>query len=261
MSYSVQLYSVREALSHDLPGTLRRLAALGFTRVEPYNFAELAGELGPALRENGLTAPTGHVGLLDGDQEAIFAAAKQLGIGTVIDPFVGPDRWQDAESIRSTAERLNDAARAAAAHGLRVGYHNHSWEISNSVEGATALEYFAGLLDPAVVLEVDAYWAAVGGVDPAALLERLGSRVVAVHLKDGPVTAVSAERFDPEEFGALTSRQLPAGQGDVDLPAILAACPSLEVGVIEFDDYAGDIFEGLAASLAYLESLASEASA
>ena len=33
---SVQLYSVREQIAEDLEGTLERLAALGFTNVEPY---------------------------------------------------------------------------------------------------------------------------------------------------------------------------------------------------------------------------------
>ena len=41
----------------------------------------------------------------------------------------------------------------------------------------------------------------------------------------------------------------------MDIPAVLAAAPSAEFGVIEFDAYAGDIFDGLAASLDYLRGL------
>ena len=33
---SVQLYTVREALSADMAGTLRRLAEIDFTQVEPF---------------------------------------------------------------------------------------------------------------------------------------------------------------------------------------------------------------------------------
>lgn len=51
-----------------------------------------------------------------------------------------------------------------------------------------------------------------------------------------------------------TSTQLPAGQGRMDIWGIIAATRSLEVGVLEFDDYAGDIFAGVAASLRYLEA-------
>ena len=36
---------------------------------------------------------------------------------------------------------------------------------------------------------------------------------------------------------------------------VIAAATSLEVGVVEFDDYAGDIFDGMAQSLAYLQAV------
>lgn len=241
MAYSVQLYTVRDAIESDLPGTIKRLAEIGYTQVEPYKFAERAEEFAAAFAENGITAPTGHAPLLSADQDEIFAAAKRLGIGTVIDPFIPAERWQDADSIRETADRLNAAAKKGAEHGIRVGYHNHAWEAESKIEGTTALEYFAGLLDPEVVLEVDAYWAAVGGEDPVALLERLGDRVAAIHIKDGPVN-------DDRKA------QLPAGQGEVDVWGVIGAVKNLEVGVVEFDDYSGDIFEGVAASLRYLEA-------
>lgn len=247
MAYSVQLYTVRDAIEEDLPGAIRRLAEIGYTQVEPYKFAERAEEFAAAFAENGITAPTGHAPLLSADQEEIFSAAKRLGIGTVIDPYIPAEHWQDADSIRDTAERLNAAAKKGAEHGIRVGYHNHAWELASKIEGTTALEYFAGLLDPEVVLEVDTYWAAVGGEDPVALLERLGDRVVAIHIKDGPVN-------DDRKA------QLPAGQGEVDVWGVIAAAKSLEVGVVEFDDYSGDIFDGVAQSLRYLEAGAPAAS-
>lgn len=241
MSYSVQLYSVRNAIEEDLPGAIRRLAEIGFTQVEPYNFASLADELARAFAENSITAPTGHAPLLSADQDEIFAAAKRLGIGTVIDPHIPAGQWQDATSIEAAATKLNAAARKGTRHGIRVGYHNHAWELESRIDGRSALEYFASLLDPEVVLEVDTYWAAVGGEDPADLLTRLGDRVAAIHVKDGPVTKD-------------TKAQLPAGQGKIDIPSVLGAAPALEVAVIEFDDYAGDVFDGIAASLNYLKT-------
>jgi hypothetical protein len=42
---------------------------------------------------------------------------------------------------------------------------------------------------------------------------------------------------------------------------VIAAAESLEVGVVEFDDYAGDIFEGISESLAFLNSNASASNA
>lgn len=241
MSYSIQLYTVRKELQKDLPGTLKRLADLGFSKVEPYDFAATADLLEPSMAANGLTAPSGHAPLLSGDQDAIFDAAQKLGIGTVIEPFVPSERWQSEGDIAGTAKELNAAALKGAECGIRVGYHNHAWELQAEVNGTTALEHFAAQLDPGVVLEIDAYWAAVGGQNPAELLARLGDRVKFIHIKDGPISADA-------------SSQQPAGQGSIPVWDVINAARSLELGVIEFDDYDGDIFEGVAKSLAFLQN-------
>ena len=107
-----------------------------------------AKELGAALKDNGLTAPSGHAPLLSQDQDEIFAAAKELGITTVIDPYLPAEHWQSAEDIQATAAKLNAAAKKGAEYGIRVGYHNHAWELESSIEGQTALEYFAGAAGP-----------------------------------------------------------------------------------------------------------------
>ena len=235
---SVQLYSVRDAFAADPADTLRRLAAIGFTQVEPYGVVENVEALKTGLPEHGLTAPTAHARLIGVDQDAVFAAAAALGIETVIDPFVGTERWQDPADIAATAAALNDAAKLAAGHGIRIGYHNHWWELQSRIDGRSAFEVFADQLDPAVVLEVDTYWATAGGEDAPALLRRLGERVWAIHVKDGGLATDA-------------SGQLPAGQGRVPVAEVLAAAPDA-LRVIEFDVYDGDIFEGIAASHAYL---------
>jgi len=241
MSYSLQLYTLRDAISQDLPGTLKKVAEIGFTQVEPYDFVATAKELGAALKENGLTSPSGHAPLLSQDQDEIFAAAKELGITTVIEPYIPAEQWQNAEDIQATAEKINAAAKKGAGYGIRVGYHNHQWELESNIEGRTALEYFASLLDPEVILEVDTYWVAVGGQDPVEILTRLGDRVKFIHIKDGPLT--------PD-----TKAQQPAGQGKLPVIDVIAAAAALETGVVEFDDYAGDIFEGINQSLSFLNA-------
>jgi sugar phosphate isomerase/epimerase len=237
---SVQLYSVRDAFAHDPAGTLARLAELGFTQVEPYGVQENLAVLRTALPEHGLTAPTAHAKLLDPriDQHAVFTAAAQLGIGVVIDPLVEPARWHDPADIAATAHALNDAAKVAAEHGVRVGYHNHFWELESRLGDRTAFEVLADQLDPALVLEVDTYWATAGGADAPALLRRLGERVHAIHVKDGGLATDG-------------SGQVPAGQGRVPVREVLAAAPHA-LRVVEFDHFAGDIFTAVAASRDYL---------
>ena len=110
MTYSLQLYTLRTALGEDLPGTIKRVADLGYTAVEPYNFVAAADELAAALPAHGLTAPSGHAPLLGADQDEIFEAARTLGIGGV--PFFvlggryGVSGAQSPEVLRGALEQV-----------------------------------------------------------------------------------------------------------------------------------------------------------
>ncbi|MDQ3127757.1 MAG: sugar phosphate isomerase/epimerase [Chloroflexota bacterium] len=243
---SVQLYAVRSALADDLEGTLRRLAEIGFRRVEPYDLLAFRDGLRAGLPAHGLAAPTAHCELLSGDIDAVLDAASELGIGTVVQPWVSPDRWQAAGGVGLLADEMNAVARSASSRGVRVGYHNHHFELVSMIDDRHALEVFADLLAPDVALEVDAYWAFAGGADVPALLRRLGDRVVALHVKDGDGT------LD-------TSRQVAVGSGVLPIGDIVAAAPSA-LRVVELDDTVGDMFEAIRASRAFLLGASDSAS-
>ena len=228
---SVQLYTVREALAQDFEGTLGQLAAFGFTQVEPFALLNFADELRNGLARNDLSAPTTHMHLLGEDQDAVFALAAELGIETVIEPYVDPARWESEADISEVASELNAAASKAADYGLRVGYHNHHFELESKISGVHGLEVLADRLDPEVVLEVDTYWAYAGGADVPALITRLGDRVVALHLKDGD--------------GSLdTTKQVPLGSGVLPVWDIIAAAPDA-LRVVELDDSETDLLEAV----------------
>lgn len=235
---SVQLYTVRSALAEDFDATLGRVAGFGFKQVEPYRLAEFADELRAGLSRHGLTAPTAHVGLLSGDQEAIFAVAEELGVGTVIEPHVPEGRWQTVEDVKQVAADLNAAAGRAAQHGLRVGYHNHSHELRSVLDGRHALEILADWLAPEVVLEVDTYWAFAGGADVVPLIHRLGDRVVALHVKDGDGTLDA-------------KKQTPVGSGSMPVWDYIRAAPDA-LRVVELDDTEGDLVDAVRLSRDYL---------
>jgi sugar phosphate isomerase/epimerase len=239
---SVQLYSVREAVAQDLAGSLQRLADIGFHAVELYGFVERADEYAAALAAAGLTAPSGHAPVLRyDDPRPAFEAAAKVGVQTLIDPNRVAELWQQPDDVRRGAEQMNQVAEAAQEFGLTFGYHNHWWEIETRHDGVTALELLAQSLSPRVVLEVDTFWATVGGVSAPELLRTLGDRVHFIHVKDGPI------KREPKT-------QLPAGQGEMDVPAVLAAAPQA-MRVLEFDDYAHDPFDGLAESLRFVTEL------
>ncbi|MFV0252617.1 MAG: sugar phosphate isomerase/epimerase family protein, partial [Beutenbergiaceae bacterium] len=181
---SVQLYTVRSAISENLDATLERIAKIGFTNVEPYQFADNSNEVASALAKHGLTALSGHAVVDAANAASAVDAAAALGMTTLIHPFIPEERWRTKDSVQQIAAEINALAELGRQRGLRVGYHNHWWELEQQISGRPALWTFIDELDDDVVLEVDTYWAQVGGVDPADLLTRLGSRVTHLHLKD-----------------------------------------------------------------------------
>ena len=243
---SVQLYSVREHMGEDRDATLRRIADLGYKAVEPYSPADDPKGFRALADELGLSVSATHAGGLVREPEPgpTFEAVAQLGTQLAIVPAGIPEaEFTTRDGIARAADLLNSLAQQAEGYGLTLGYHNHWWEVEPKIDGVHALEVLAERLSPQVVLEIDTYWAAVGGARVPELLQRLGDRVVALHVKDGPVV-----KGEPNTA---------VGAGAMAVPQILAARPGAW-RVVELDSCAGDVFEALAASHAYLTALAAD---
>ena len=237
---ALQLYTLREEVAAGRKEALRRVAAFGYGAVEPYDVLTDPEQLRAELDEAGLAACSVHAKILGEDGDAMLRGTRVVGAATVIVPWADPERFADADAVAALAAELNQAAVKAADQGLRLGYHNHDFELSSIVGGRPALEVLADALDPAVILEVDTYWAAVGGQDVPALLRRLGDRVRYLHVKDGP--AVSREK----------DMMVAVGSGRMPVADILAACPSAEWHVVELDRCATDMLTAVGDSLAWL---------
>ena len=235
---ALQLYTVREQLPTDRMAVLRRIAGFGYGAVEPYDVRTDPDQLRADLDEAGLAVCSVHAKVLGEDADALLRGTRTVGADTVIMPWMEPAIFADADGVAKLARDLNEAAARAADHGLRLGYHNHDFELSSHIGGRPALEVLADALEEAVILEVDTYWAAVGGQDVPALLGRLGDRVRYLHVKDGPVT-----KDDP-----MTA----VGSGRMPVAEILAACPSAEWHVVELDRCATDMLTAVGDSLAWL---------
>ena len=261
---SVQLYTLAADFSADMSGSLDKLAAIGLKNVEAFDFVRRPQEIRAALDAAGLASPTGHAPLLsdelwtpDGSiptpaPEVVFEAAVTIGATTVIDPMVPTDRWLTAEGVADTARRLNDLVDKAAEFGLTVGYHNHAQEFLASFDGQTAFERFLELTDDRVAIELDLYWAAVGGQDVTALTRAIGDRLVALHIKDGRVPATNPFAPDAPAFTSKSLEQTHPGEGVVALSDALNAATAVKYAVIEYDNPPGDVFADIAASYAFL---------
>lgn len=238
---SVQLYSVRnDADSRD--DALRRLADIGFTAVEPYDPTNKPEELRKTADELGLRISATHAfALLEDEPARVFEAIATLGTDLAVVPAgTSLEDFSTRDGISRVADLLNGLSEQAAAFGLQLGYHNHFWEFEPVIDGRHGLELLVDQVAPEIVFEVDTYWAAVGGADVPAVLARLGDRVKALHIKDGPIV-----KGEPN---------VAVGQGSMDVPAVLAAAPDAW-RVVEFDECATDVFAALAASYTYLTSL------
>jgi sugar phosphate isomerase/epimerase len=235
---SVQLYSVRNQLERDFDLTLTRLAEMGFRSVEPFSLPANISKLKTSLANAGLKAPTAHGDVVINPRGAIDAALE-LGSSVLIDPYQPEEIFQSESELQRLADQLSAAAELAAPHGIKIGYHNHDHELRNEVRGVPALFALANMVSQDVVFEIDLFWCQVANVDPIDVLKELDGRVVALHAKDAPM-------------GGHVKDQVSVGKGSVDVLACANQAPSARL-VVEFDEYNGDIFEGVAGSLNYLK--------
>lgn len=242
MTLGIQLYSVRDDIGPDrLDGTLARLAGWGFTHVEPYDIVTDPTVLAEALRRNGLLATTAHAKVTELDENTVLDAAELLGVRTVIVPWVEPATIADRAGVTRLADAINAVADRAARRGIRIGYHNHDFEFAQRVADVPVYELLVDALDPAVVLELDVYWAGVGGADVFSLLPRLGDRVRFLH--------VVHER-EPGNDRPVLGTPI-AGR----LPEVLRLAPAVELPVVEVVAHHSDVFPLVERNAAYFRGL------
>jgi sugar phosphate isomerase/epimerase len=214
---ALQLYTVRDDLARDFEGTLRRVAAIGYTAVELYSYGGMtAPNLRALLQDLGLRPVSTHIPLdtLESDPESALAYAQELGCSFAGCPYLPAQRRGDAAAYRTLGETLNRAGALARQHGLSFFYHHHDFEFAR-LDGRYALDVLLEATDPDLVgLETDVYWAQYAGLDPAALIRGHGRRIRLVHLKD----------LDPKSDPSFAE----LGDGVLDLDGIVAAAQ--EVG-------------------------------
>lgn len=242
----LQLYTVRRFLRADPARTLAVVARAGYVEVEFAGYADvMPARLRRMLDDAGLAAPAAHVGLdalAPAQLPATLDAAAVLGHRWLVVPWL-PAADRTPDGYARTGERLAAAGAAARAHGVRVAWHNHDFELAPLPDGRRGLDLLLAASDPSTVdLELDLFWAAQAGADPAALLRETAARVRLVHVKD---------RGGPPDHAMRD-----VGDGMLDWPAILAAARAAGVAhaFVEHDEPA-DALASIRRSAAYLARL------
>ena len=241
----LQLYTIRAELEADPEGSLRRVKEAGFDAVEvaPPTENLPSARLARLLRSHGLAVAALHSELPLGDRaDAVAEMAREFDCSRLIWHGWPRDSSFDSwDGIHRLAEQYREAHAVALRLGLQFGLHNHWWEFE-ALAGRFPYRVILERLHPEVFLEIDTYWVRTAGLDPAAVLAELGSRVTMLHVKDGP-----AKQGEPMRA---------AGDGVMDFPAILkTAGPSVEWLIVELDECATDIWEAIRRSRDYLRAL------
>lgn len=240
---AVQLYTVRELCGKDVAGTLRALADIGYKGVELAGLYGLsAKDLGQMLSDCGLAVCGAHVGVPQDRSQAIALAEEYqaLGVRRLV-ASTGPDQWQTLEKIQQVCGQLEAAAQWLAPLGVEFLYHNHWWEFE-PVEGQVPHQQLVRQA-PSVKLELDIYWTAFGGHDPAQVLAGIKDRTPLLHIKDG-----NLEREAPTPFHTAV------GQGKIDVAGTIAVADPHVIDwlIVELDHCAGDMLQAVRDSYRYL---------
>jgi len=242
---ALQLYTVRRLAAVDLQGTLAAVAAAGYQAVELAGLPETApGELARLLDDAGLRVVSAHesVDSLREDATAVADRLAEVGCPQLIVPWMPEADRRTVDDVRRFALAMGGFARRFADRGIRLGYHNHDFEFA-PLAGTTVWDVLLAELPRDVDLELDVYWAAVGGRDPVVEIDATAGRVRYLHMKDrapGPV-----------------ARDAPAGEGILPFPYIVEAgrAAGVEWYIVEQDEPHAPL-DDITRALRYLESLA-----
>ncbi len=223
----LQLYSVREQLAEDYPGTLKTVASLGYREVEAAGFFDKPpAEVKSALQAAGLKCVSAHYSASQMGEHLleILDFHKQLGtVEYIVCSFPGFPPGNKAASLphhsqldaftldvwKWNAGQFNAWARVVKDQGFKFAYHNHTMEFRPQ-NGTVPFDQLARETDPALVaFELDCGWVQVGGGSPEHYLHAYANRSKMQHVKDfaqAPGHSTIADPPPAAELGRGTSK-------------------------------------------------------
>ncbi len=127
----VELYTVRDLMKTDVPGTLAKIAAIGYKEVEFAGYFDHSPkDLRAILDKDGLTAPACHVSyaVVQNKWPEAIEAGQILGHKYIVCPWIDDSQRQSLDGYKRAVELFNKAGEASRKAGIQFGYHNHFWE-------------------------------------------------------------------------------------------------------------------------------------
>ena len=251
-----QMFTVRDFTQNldDLAVTLKKIADIGYPAVQISAIGPIdPPDVAKAVQDSGLIVAATHMGWDSflNDLDTVIETHKLWNCThTAVGGLFGQE-YRGPDGLKKFLDELPPVAEKLAAEGMDFSYHNHSHELVPCCGGATWLEALYDQADPNhLKAEIDTYWIAHGGGDPARWVRKCAGREPLLHLKD------MAMAFSEE--GKLEQRMAEIGEGNLNWPAILeaAAAGGVEWYLVEQDIcYGRDPFESLAISYRNLKAM------
>jgi sugar phosphate isomerase/epimerase len=186
----LELYSERDELMKDIPGTVTAVAKQGYQVVEfyaPYfawtpaaarDVRKLLDGLGIVCRSTHNNGPSFTP---DGLQKAIelnqIIGSKYIVMASPPRPMTTLDNW------KALADELTAVNEKLRVFDMAAGYHNHGTEWP-AVEGRRPMDVLAAGTPRDFVLQFDVGTCVQAGQDPVAWVKANPGRIRSMHLKD-----------------------------------------------------------------------------
>jgi len=223
----LQLYSIRDAMEADVPGSLKKVSDLGYKYVElasysdgkfygyaPAEFKKMVNDLGLEVLSSHTQVENAGITL---DKAKIMADAHaELGAQYCIQPWV-EEADRNIESYKKMIGDLNEMGRIVKEVGIQFGYHNHNFEFENIDGVVPYYDLFMPEMDADLItMEIDFFWVSKAGQDPVEMFKKYPGRFQLFHMKD--MYTKEAPFFDvmKDDISAV-------GEGVIDFKRIMAA--------------------------------------
>lgn len=251
--FGVQTYSFRRSIGAEPAKVLDTIRSMGVTEIEGGSGRMHPSEFKKLCDERGISIPSTGAGYADlvNKIDSVVWRAKMLGAKYVMCAWIPHTTGSfNFENARKAVEDFNKAGKILKENGLTFCYHPHGYEFWKHEDG-TLLDYIIKNTNPEYVsFEMDIMWIHFGGGDPAALLEKYGSRWKLMHVKD-------LKKGTPKDLTGLTSPEndVAVGTGELNMPAIIRAAKKVGIRHYFIEDESSNIIIQIPQTIAYLKSL------
>jgi sugar phosphate isomerase/epimerase len=250
----LQLYSLRNELKSEVPGTIAKVKEWGIRELEGGSTYGMSMDwFQKLLKQNDLKVVSvgADFGELETDPQKAIESARAFGAKYVVVFWIPhPGDTFTIEETKKAVDVFSKAGKILADSGLTLCYHPHGYEFRPYGKG-TLFDYLMKNTNPAhVSFEMDVFWIKHPGQDPVKLLNKYPGRFKLMHLKDRkPGTPGNQNGHADVESNVVL------GQGDVGIAQIMKAAKKAGVKHFFIEDESSRSVEQIPQSLAYLKSL------